>query len=435
VRVPGLSLLRHPGMAGGVGVLVALIAWNLGNFIFFVIAGRILGPDDYGLVAALLAATMIALVPAGAFQFALARQEGALAAAGSPRLGAVYRAAYVRSLWVVPAATAVVVAAIAALGTVVEMPVGPMLATVATIVPMAALFLSLGQLQGESRFGAFSLSISMIGVPRPFALLALAGAGLGVYAALGASAIALGIAAVTALAFTLARLREAPAADPAAWRAFRTALAPLAAGLAGVAVLTNLDVIVAKLALSDQQAGEFAAIAVLAKSVVLIPQAASAVLLPRVAARRASDRETGPLLVVAVAVTLAAGLAATAVAAAFATPIVRVTYGEEYVDGASLLAPLTAASTLLGAIIVLLNHHAGRGADAYVWGVGAVGLVQPLLFVPLHGSEGALIVADVIAYALCLGLHEALHGRGPDGLVRSLGAIVRRRGPVRSASP
>ncbi len=388
MRVPGLSLLRHPGMAGGVWVLLALVAWNLGNFLFFVIAGRILGPEDYGLVAALLAATMIVLVPAGALQFALARQEGPVAAAGSSQAGALYRTAYLRALWLVPAGTAVAVGAILVVGALADIPVGELLATLATLVPMAALFLSLGQLQAERRFEAFSVSVSMLGVPRPVALLALAAAGLTVYAALGASAIALGIAAATALAYTVARLREAPPVNPVAWRSFRAALAPLAAGLAGVAVLTNLDVVVAKLALPAQEAGEFGAVAVLAKAVILIPQATSVVLLPRIAARRAVGRETGPLLVAAVGITLAAGLVATAVAAALSTPIVRLTYGEEYVGGADLLAPLTAASTLLGAIIVLLNHHAGRAADAYVWGVGAVGLAMPLLFVPLHGSEG-----------------------------------------------
>ena len=104
----------------------------------------------------------------------------------------------------------------------------------------------------------------------------------------------------------------------------------------------------------------------------------------------------------------------------------RLTYGAEYVEGATLLAPLTAASTLLGAIIVLVNHHAGRAADGYVWAIGPTGLLLGLLFIPLHGSGAQLILADTIAYVTALVIHEVIHGRGPDGILRGLVTAARR---------
>lgn len=90
MRRPGSLLARHRRIAGGgAWVLVSLGLWNLGNFLFFVIAGRLLGPEDYGLVAALLAATLVVMVPASAFQYAIARQEGPLAGLGDPAAGSV----------------------------------------------------------------------------------------------------------------------------------------------------------------------------------------------------------------------------------------------------------------------------------------------------------------------------------------------------------
>lgn len=410
-------------------MLLALVAWNLGNFLFFLVAGRVLGPADYGLVAALLAATMVVMVPAGAFQYALAREEGAGAVAFAEARGAIYRKAYLRSLWMAPGALAVVAVAIILAGVVVDgLPTGPMLMTLLVVLPMAPLFLSLGQLQAERRFGALSVSIGLLGVPRPIAMGALAAVGGGVSAALGASALSVAVAALAAVALTAGRLGTARPAAEDAWRDFVHALLPLGVGLTGIALLTNLDVIVAKAVLDDQEAGEFGAISVLAKAIILVPQAASIVLLPRVAARRAGDRDTGPLLAAAMTMTLAVGGVASLVMVVIAEPVVRLTFGAEYAGGSDLLAPFMAASTLLGALIVLLNHHAGRRADAFVWAVAGVALAQPLIFLALHGNGAALVAADAITYALGIAVHEVIHGRGPDGILRGIRALVARGG-------
>ena len=67
-----MSRPAAPALRGGGVVLIALVAWNLGNYAFFLVAGRWLGPEDYGLVAALLAATLVVAVPVQALQFATA---------------------------------------------------------------------------------------------------------------------------------------------------------------------------------------------------------------------------------------------------------------------------------------------------------------------------------------------------------------------------
>jgi O-antigen/teichoic acid export membrane protein len=433
VRRPGNLLARHRGIArGGAWVLASLAIWNLGNFVFFVIAGRLLGPDDYGLVAALLSATLVVMVPASAFQYAIAREERVLRTMGAATAGGVYRRVYRHAMLTLPVVLVAAALVMVAVGLALGARVGPLTTTLLVVAPMAPLYLSLGQLQAEGRFRAFSVTTSMLGIPRPVALVVLSAVGMGVYAAMVGSAVAIGAAALTGALLTRATLRADGPVDVPRVGAAERALGPLVAGLAGIALLTNLDVVVAKIVLSDHQAGEYGAVAVLARSVVLVPQAVSIVLLPRVAARRAEGRDTGPLLAAGVAVTLAVGGLATLVAAALEDPIVRLTYGADYVGGADLLAPLAGASTLLGAIIVLVNHHAGRSADAYIWWVGGVALLLPVLFGVLHGSGGQLVLADAIVYVVALAVHEVIHGRGPDGLLRGLAAARGLRSPAAS---
>lgn len=406
-------------------MLAALVAWNLGNFLFFIVAGRLLGPEDYGLVAALLAATMLVMVPASAFQYAVARGEGALLVARDPSAGATYRRALRLALIAIPVAGALA-AVLLAVVPVQGFPHREAVVTLLVVLPMVPMYLGLGQLQARERFAPFAAATAAIGLPRPVFLPLLAAAGLGVYAALGASALAVALAAAIAVRWANVGAAGAPP-SPQAWEAFRRALPPLVVGLSGLALLTNLDIMVAKLALSAQQAGEFGAIAALGKAVVVVPQAVSIVVLPRVAMRRAQGRDTGPLLAAAIGITFAIGAVATLVAWALQEPIVRLTYGAEYADGAHLLAPLVGASTLLGGLIVLLNHHIGRSADAFVWALAGAAALQVALFGAFHGSAGQLVMVDAAACAAALAGHEIAMGRGPDGMVAGLVRLVRSR--------
>lgn len=393
---------------------------------FFLAAARVLGPDDYGLLAALLAATVVVSVPCNALSWGVARIVAAPPGGDPARAQAIYRRAWRRSLWLAPAAAAVAAIVIVAVWAVEpSTPVGPLLVTLLVVLPMGWLFLAMGALQGEHRYRGYAVSFSLMNVPRPVIFPILAAVGLGVYAALLAGALSTAAAAAVAGLLAIGMLRattEAPA--PQEWRSFVRSLTPMVVGLSGLAVLTNVDVIVAKLSLPSHAAGEFGAVAVLAKAVIVVPQAMAVILLPRVSARAAAGRDTGPLLAVGVGVTLVVGAAISLILIPLAEPLVHLAFGADYVGGADLLAPFAAASTLLGALLILVNHHAGRGEYAFVWALGALALIEVVLLALFHGSGGAIVAVDAVVGALGLVIHEVIHGRGPDGLVRGLRRLV-----------
>lgn len=419
----GLARLRGRAAAvhGGPAVLAALIAWNLGNYAFFLAAGRYLGPDDFGLAAALLAVTVIVSVPCNALQFGVARSVAAPIGAVDGVPSAVYRRAWFISLRAAPL-IAVIAAAAILLAWLVDgdVPAGPLLLTVLVILPMGPLFLSLGQLQGERRYGPYAVTFALWGVPRPLFLIPLGLLGLGIYAAVGATALAVAVAATWGAAVTLQRLRATRAPDPGDWSVFARALPPVVVGLSSVAFLTNLDVVAAKLFLDGQDAGYFGAEAVLAKAVIVVPQAVSIVLLPRIAARRAAGGDTGRQLALAAVITLVVGGVVALICLPLGELITRIAFGEDYLPGAGLLAPLVMAATLLGLAIVLVTHHTARNDHRFVWAVGGVAILHVGLLTVLNGSGGQIVWADVIAGIAVVVIHEIIHGRGPDGLLRGL---------------
>lgn len=423
-----MSRPAAPALRGGGVVLAALVLWNVGNYAFFLVAGRALGPDDYGLLAALLAATLVVAVPAQALQFAAARLVAAPPGGDAALAAGVYRRAWSRCARATPVLALVACAAVLAVAAAGDdVPVGPLLVTVALVAPFGFFFLALGRLQGEERFGAFATSFALWGAPRPVVLLPLLALGLGVYAALGATGAAL-LAALAAAVWLAGAPPPAREPTDAEWRGFALPLVPVVVGLTGLGVLTNLDVIVAKAALGADEAGTFAAAATLAKAVFLIPQAVSFVLLPRVAARSAQARDTGMLLGLGVAVALVAGGLAALAMAAIAEPLLRITYGSEFTASSGILGAYAGASALIGALIVVVNHHIGRRADRFVWGLGGIALLQVALFAVAHGSPEAIIAVDAAVGAAGLLLHEVMYFRTPEaigpGLVRGVRALA-----------
>jgi hypothetical protein len=76
----------------------------------------------------------------------------------------------------------------------------------------------------------------------------------------------------------------------------------------------------------------------------------------------------------------------------------------------------------------LLNHHIGRRADAFVWGLLAVAGLEAVLLAFFHDSAGQIIAVDIVACGLGLVAHELIMRGGPDGIVAGLIRLARGRG-------
>lgn len=400
-----------------------MLVWNLGNYAFFVIAGRSVGPDHYGTIAALLAATMLVQIPAGAVQVGISRRIAEIGPGDARTAAWLVRRAFPRSLGsglLLGGATF----AIVSLGA----PQVPLLAAAATgaaVAPIPAFSLASGVLQGHQRFGGFALSIAMLGAPRPLALLVLLTTIPEVTAAMAASAITIVLAAVAAATLAWPRQVEAPMVRPSReWAAFRRTIVPLAVGLSGIGSLINLDVIVARATLPERIAGLFGAVAVIAKAIVIVPQTVAWVLLPRISQTHAAGRSSGRLLVLGIAITVIGGVTATTIALLFGTPIVEFVFGSKYGDGAAYLTPMFGTASATGLLLVLMYHQLARGVDLFVWVVAGLAVVEAGAFALAHGSVGVILTIEAVVALVGLTLYEVLYGRTDGGISRSIRAVL-----------
>ena len=129
--------------------------------------------------------------------------------------------------------------------------------------------------------------------------------------------------------------------------------------------------------------------------------------------------------------TLAAGGLASLVRWLAAGPLLRVTYGAEFTGAAGVLGEYTGACTLIGALILLINHRVGRGADAILWAAAGLAVLQLLLFFVFHGSERTIIAVDATTGGAGPLIHECMFFRSSEaivpGPVRATRLFARRR--------
>ncbi len=410
----------------------SIAAWSIGAFAFYLIAGRALGPDAYGLVAALQSLVVIVALPIAALQWSTAR----IAAAATDNTQADGQAAYRRGL-VLSTGVAVVLAGIATIVTALlwttngDIPFWPLIITYFTIVLMVPLFIACGNLQGQHRFTGFAWSYASTGVLRaPLLLLLLLIPFSDVDAAMMASLMATAVGSLWATSLTRSDLRIRTRPTPAMWRNFLSPLPAATVGLIGIGVLANVDVIVAKLVIGGEQAGLFGAASVMAKSLLVVPQALTIVLLPRVVQREARGQRTGSLLAAGVLVMALTGLLAMIAAIPLAEPMINIAFGSQYTAASTLLVPFFGATTLLGALLILVNHHVARSDHRFVWAVGGLAVLDIALLALFAHSSQAIIAINAIVAGVGLVIHEMIYFNTDESMLRGaraqFAAVIRR---------
>lgn len=416
------------GARSGAILAAASLVATVANYVFLLAAGRFLGSDDYGSLAALLGVLTLILLPTGALQLAISR-ELAVRLAGHDADGA---SAFARgTLRLALIATVPVVAVALALA----VPVGHLLKIDSTpallfaaigLVAALVLPVSVGALQGYQRFHAVALIYVLPFALRLALLAVVAAAGFRLGGAVWA-AIAGGIGtAAVALVLLREPLRRGARSPRPALAPFLRYLVPVFLGLIGVALLTNLDLLVVKARFSSDAAGTYAAASAFARVAFFLPATILTVLFPRTAARQARGEETADILGRTLLVTGGFCALLTLFYALTGPGLVHTTYGAEFAAGGDLLWPMTVAVSLYSLANVLVGFHLSRGESRYAWiiGIGVALQLALLALLPLTLRE--LIWTNAVIALALLAAHEVLVGSSVPAL--RAGARHFRRG-------
>jgi O-antigen/teichoic acid export membrane protein len=399
------------GLRAGTIVFLGIAAGNVGNYLFHFTSARFLGPASYGDVASLVAVIGLISLPLVGVQLAVARYVAGFEGSHARSRIALFFSKALRLSVAVGILTAAVLCGLSlplheflgidSLAAVVFMG----LATAPSIVSPVVW----GLAQGLQRFTLFSVSIGLGPMIRPVLAAGFLAAGLGVAGAMGATFLA----ALIATAVPLVLLRRwltsgTTLPSPVPPRELAGFLVPTMIGVLSITSLTTADVIVAKAALSDHDAGLYGSASLIGRVILYLPAAIVLVLLPKVSAREAAGRGSRDVLLKSLLVT--AGFCAAAIVIYAVAPklLVFLAFGSSFEEAAGLLWMFALAMSGYALLNVLLTYQLARGyyRFSFILLIGA--LVQLAVFSAFHGSSKQLLVIDIsIAFAL-LAAHEVL---------------------------
>jgi O-antigen/teichoic acid export membrane protein len=408
---PAASGEEMRGVRAGTIVFLGIAAANVGNYLFHFASARLLGPSSYGDVASLVAVIGLISLPLVGLQVAVARYIAGFVEARADTTISLFFSKGLRLTLAVGFLITAVFCGLAFplsnfLGIVSRAAV---LLTALVAAPSLAGPIVWGMAQGLQRFVLFAVSIGIGPAIRPFLAVILLAAGLGVAGAMGATLVA----AVVALAVPLFLLRGWLTRDthhpsPVPGREVAAYLVPAMVGVLSITSLTTADVIVAKAALSDHDAGLYGSASLIGRVILYLPAAIVLVLLPKVAAREAAGRQSRDVLVKSLLVTIGFCAVATAIYAVAPKVLVFVAFGSSFEEAAGLLWMFALAMSGFAILNVLLAYHLGRGANRLSFLLLAGALAQIGFFIAFHGSPEQLLAIDIaVAFAL-LAAHELL---------------------------
>jgi O-antigen/teichoic acid export membrane protein len=391
-------------------LLLALALLNGSNYLFHVAVSRLLGPSQYGALAALLAVTMVLSVPFGVIQTVVAQRTATLQARGREGEAGLLAAEAMKALipFACLAGLLMLLAGTPALAIFLHVDTASAALFAPYVVVSVLASVPLGALQGQLRFQAL-VSASLAGVAlRLSSGIALVWAGLGVPGAMLASVLAQG--ATLALGILLLRLPRG------SWRGARPTLSHLRGGFGGALLglgsfwlLAEIDIALARHYLDPDPAGFYSAAGLIARALLFLPAAVSIVAFPRFAeARQGSVEEAVRWLRVGLGAVGALVLAALPVLVFLRSPLIAIAFGERFQPAASLVPILAVGMGFLALVNLLVFFHVAMGSRAYYLVFAGV-VVEATLIALFHGSgeQIATIVVAVSVVVAALQYHAA----------------------------
>jgi O-antigen/teichoic acid export membrane protein len=398
-RMAGSETVRAAGLAG------AMIATNFVALLLTIVFGRILGTKGYGSVSALLSTFLILSVIGQALQLATAR-AGALGELGE---GPVLLATIER--W--SRALIVGVVAAAVIGGLAR---GPLAAAIgvderwgaAATLPAGMVWLLLcvqrGALQALGDYRAVGLSMVLEQVGRLVLGVGLALAGLdatGAFLGTPAAMVVMSAGLAVVLRGRLGHPVDRPGHARGLRAHLRASVAPIA-GLALVACLQNIDVIVAKHRLSDTGAGAYASAAVAAKVVFWVAVGVAFYVVPEATRRAAQRVDPAGVLVRGLAILGVAAVPALAIFAGFPHLLLRLAFGAKFDPGGDALLLLGFAFSALACVYIAVQYLLALGRWRFLAALAVIAAAEPfVLLVPPAGRP------DLAAFVLLVQLAAA----------------------------
>jgi O-antigen/teichoic acid export membrane protein len=408
------SLLSRMGKGASLMVMLTLVgsAVNYGSNLVF---SRLLKPASYGDLTALLALLVVITIPTGAAQTVIAERVASYRANGRfERVGYLIRYAFAH---VAVIAIAVGVLYTLSIPLVVDLldlqATGPAIALAPLVMLTFLLPVAMGTLQGMDRYLAYGSMLLAIAVSRvafgvPWALSPAGGSG----GALAGQALGVGVVLVCAAWLLRSDLIRRGTGAASSGLRRKPDVRAVSASLAFIAfaLISNLDILMAKLFLPSKEVGLYAALSTIGKVVMFLPGAVAVVMVPNAARARHSSRDAARVLRIAAMLVVITTVVAAVPAALQPELVIRTMFGAAYLGAKNGVLPIVCAGAGMALLYLLVIYTVAIEDRRWSMLIGGGILLQIAGISLFHDSPAQIaVVQAVVAGAVLLGNELAFH--------------------------
>jgi len=394
------QLLRNRLVQQNLVLFLGGLIAGIGGFVYHAIAGRVLGPSTYGQVAFLIALYAVGTGPALILIVVLARYTAMLTARGDPGVGSLLtrtvRLIAIPCLLLILLTTlfARPIAAFEHLGSTI-----PILILGFAVALIWQVAIPRGILQGLQRFTSLSLNLSLELILRTIAVTLLLKAGYAVSGAM--AAVFVGLAVVFFLGLYSLRDHFRRVGTRVQLRVMAGFSLTAAAGIIGVQILYNQDVILAVHYLNSHDGGIYGGLNKIGTILFFLTLSVSQVLFPRVVEAVAKEQHPGRILLSSAGILTALGAGALLVFAVVPGLVVGILFGPSFRDAIPLVFPVGLIGLALSLDNLLVQFFMAVHDRVFV-PILALGVVTEGVLIFLFHARVGQVVLDVLAALLGL---------------------------------
>lgn len=392
------KILKNPFFTGSLIMVIGLNIFNVGQFVYHFLAGRLLGRAGYGDLAAILSILGIISIIQSAFGMTIIKFiSGEKSKNG---LANFIKWIYWWAIWI-----AIIVALITLL-------MSPFLGKFLNITyPVAVYFLSpiilfyilattaRSILQGLLQFGRYIISLLMeavIKIPLSVVLILI---GFSVSGAVLGLLIGIICSFIVARLFLSKYLSGKRGTKPLIIPFLKYSSATFIQGLALTSMYSS-DLILVKHFFSPDLAGLYASLAVLGRIVFFGASPITHVMFPLVAKRYSEGDSHNHILYLSLICVGIISIFITLVFIFFPTFIINIFYGPSYIAGASILWWFAVFMTLLAFAMLFTQYYLSIGRTKIVWFFAAAAILQIILILFIHQTLLSVIQVSIISASL-----------------------------------
>jgi len=369
---------------------------GIGGFVYHAIAGRVLGPAVYGQVAFLIAVYAVGTGPALILIVVLARYTAMLTARGDPGV----RSLLTRSvrLIAIPCLVLILVT------TLLARPIAafehfdstiPILILGFSIALIWQVAIPRGVLQGLQRFTPLSLNLSLELVVRTAVVFLLLKAGYAVSGAM--AAVFAGLAVAFGLGLYSLRDHLRGIGSRVRLRVMAGFSVTAAAGIIGVQILYNQDVILAEHYLNSHDGGIYGGLNKIGTILYFLTISVSQVLFPRVVEAVAKEQHPGRILLSSGGILAALGAGALLVFAVAPGLVVGILFGPSFRDAIPLVFPVGLIGLALSLDNLLVQFFMAVHDRVFVPILAVAVVAEGGLIFLFHARVGQVVLDVLVA--------------------------------------